>query len=459
MGYILIIFYIVLFVICLLFISRCLAVLLSKLLSLILKKNIAVDYVGFFSLRNVSINLDTGSVAFDNIWVSWRFFNSQQELPMVLHIGDMSIRADLAHEQRVNSLGHEAKKPKKTQGAVMKKYIIPTIRRIVQILGLKIDSITLMLLNAMGTESLLHISTNKISVGASADDDNILSAKLSISKFSFKLLKSINQSVAREQSHVAEGSTSLSLSIQADLANKRLLAVEIMVGDPTLRLHEGFLMTASPPRAPKPIAEDIISEVEVPDPEPELSSEQRATRFVNKLPKEARFQMENVNIHIAFQSHHRSLHLSSECIAGTSSIDTEELVSCDKDGELFLPKASFNFNFTDITIKNRQGTSLFALSSFETTIGACDDGIYSGVAVDSCHFTYYEEEATFWFGMLRDYKTWYELLEKDLAVQKMPKASKVFLRLFPNSHYQLMQIFIFRIFQFLPCCQTFPGAP
>ncbi|XP_071945413.1 bridge-like lipid transfer protein family member 2 [Antedon mediterranea] len=424
MGYILIIFYIVLFIIFLLFISRCFAVLLSKLMSLILKKSITVDYVGFFSLRNVSISLDTGSLALDNIWISWRCFNSNQEYPMVLHIGEMSIRADLAHGQKVSSLAHEAKKPKKSQGSLVKNYIIPTIRRLVQILGLKIDSVTLMLLNATGTDSLLHISTSSISLSASADDDTVVSAKLSVSKFSFKLLKSIDQTVAREQAHVAEGSTSLALSLQADLINKRLLAVEVVVGEPTLRLHEGFLMTASPPRAPKPV-EDVTNDSELPDPDPQLTPEQRATKFINKLPKEARFQMENVSIQIAFQSHNRLLHLSSECIAGTSSIDTEELVSCDKDNELFLPKASFNLNFTDITIKNNKGSSLFALSSFETAIGACDDGIYSGVAVDSCHFTYHEEEANFWFGMLRDYKTWYKLLEQDLAVQKIPKAGKL----------------------------------
>nr|XP_054747957.1 bridge-like lipid transfer protein family member 2 [Lytechinus pictus] len=169
-------FYLIFITLLLAVLSRLSAIVVSNILSKVLKKSISIEYFGFFSLKSIAIQLPKSSIEIDCIWISWRLFNSQQLHPMALHIGDVRVRAELSQED--GSLDDlPPRRPPPHPGPIkprsgISKFILSSLPTLIQyaaqLSSFHIEAVNVMLLGAMGTDSLLHVTVNDASLTGQA---------------------------------------------------------------------------------------------------------------------------------------------------------------------------------------------------------------------------------------------------------------------------------------------------
>ncbi|XP_033627571.1 protein KIAA0100-like isoform X2 [Asterias rubens] len=388
------VFYLCIIAVFLLILSKICASILSKVLSQLLKKDLSINYIGFFSLKNVSVQLQNSSVDFDDIWISWRLFNPNQRYRMVLHLGDVRVRAETPSETEQSSQHAKAsKKPgKKGSSFLGSTYVISAIRFISQMMCLNIEAVNIMLLNAMGTDSLLHATIKNVCLAATALTEQVVSTDLEVNQITFRMLRSAKQD-AGEQPHIAHASTSLKISMQLDLIMKTLVGISINVGNPRVSLHDGF-MTQILPTLPK---KRVVGEVTDPSAaQQEKPTNDKIRNIVQKLPRDAKLQIDDIDCQVTLQTEQRCLSLKTKQLLVTADINCDKLIACTKAKDVLLPAISCLMKLTDVQVNNLQSDKLLSLTDISVSLQLREAGIYSDIALRHCHILHHDEEIMFW---------------------------------------------------------------
>ncbi|XP_038053667.1 protein KIAA0100-like, partial [Patiria miniata] len=388
--------------VCILVLSKICAGILSKVLSHLLKKDVSIDYIGFFSLKNVSVQLHKSSVVLDDIWISWRLFNPSQNYRMALHLGDVRVRAEMQNDQERTPQPERGEKSvksgRKGSSFLNSSYFISGIRFLTKMMCLKVEALNIMLLNAMGTDSLLHVTIKNISLAGAALTEQVIATDLEVQQISLRMLRSAN-SDAGEQSHTAQASTSLKVSLQLDLILKKILGISVNVGSPRVSLLDGFMTQILPTFPRKTAPSDPQEHRELQQQKP---FEEKLRAVIQKLPRDAKLQIDDIDCQVMIQSEQRRLTLTTKQLLVTADVDSDKLISCTKTKDLLLPGISCLLKLTDVQMNNMQSLKLLSLNDISVSLQLRETGVYSDLALRHCHVLYHDEEMMFWLTTIQE---------------------------------------------------------
>ncbi|XP_022101959.1 protein KIAA0100-like isoform X3 [Acanthaster planci] len=382
-----------------LILSKICAGILSKVLSQILKKEVSIDYIGFFSLKNVSIQLHKSSVVLDDIWISWRLFNPSQNYRMALHLGDVRVRAEMQNDSQGTARherGEEAAKP--GSSLLDSSYFTSAVRFITKTMCLNVEALNIMLLNAMGTDSLLHVTIKNISLAGAPLTEQIISTDLEVQEISLRMLRSAN-SDAGEQSHMAHASTSLKVSAQLDFIMKKILGISVNVGTPRVSLQDGFMTQILQTFPKTAIGSDALEPQRIQQPKP---VEERIRAIMLRLPRDAKLQIDDIDCQVVIQSEQRRLTLTTKQLLVTADVNVDKLIECTKTKGLLLPGISCLFKLTDVQMTNMQSLKLLSISDTSVSLQLRETGVYSDLVLRHCHVHYLDDEMTFWLATIQE---------------------------------------------------------
>nr|XP_054749338.1 bridge-like lipid transfer protein family member 2 isoform X1 [Lytechinus pictus] len=405
-------FYLIFITLLLAVLSRLSAIVVSKILSKVLKKSISIEYFGFFSLKSIAIQLPKSSIEIDCIWISWRLFNSQQLHPMALHIGDVRVRAELSQED--GSLDDlPPRRPPPHPGPIkprsgISKFILSSLPTLIQyaaqLSSFHIEAVNVMLLGAMGTDSLLHVTVNDASLTGQAINERLVSADFSSQKLSLRMLRSAKPNEG-EQSHVAQASVALKVSTQIDLVGRVLTTLFVEVGSPNITIYDGFLPTAltrvsKAAPAVMPVQDEFVDAPTTMMPENPLT--QKLKVITKKFPEEACLDIKEASWQMVLQGGQRSLQFNTKSVILTSQLASRDGIICSQNGDLVLPPITCHLTCSHVDIMNADSVKLLRVTSLKTYLLVNERCVQIGVELQRGHSLYDEEEILFWAGWIME---------------------------------------------------------
>ncbi|XP_072163323.1 bridge-like lipid transfer protein family member 2 [Diadema setosum] len=399
-------FYVFVFVVSVTLLSRLSAIVLSKVLSKLFRKSISIEYIGFFSWKNISVQLPNCSVVVDCIWISWRLFNSQQQCPMALHIGDVSVRAELSEEEGAQDDAaplrpvSQADRPRTRSGLtkVLMSSFPTLLQYAAQLTSFHMEAVNIMLLGAMGVDSLLHVTVSGVSLVGQSSSDGVIAADFFSQQLSLKMLRSTKPSDG-DQSHVAQASVSLKVSTQIDLMQRVLTTLFVEVGSPNITIYDGFLPTgltrvskATP--AVMPVQEEFVDAPSTAQHENALA--QKLKIITRTFPEEACLDITAASWQMVLQGGQRSLQFNTQSITLTSQLASREGIICSQNEDLLLPPLTCHLTCSGVEIVNAASTKLLRMTSLKMYLVINERCVQIGIELQRGHSLYNEEEIIFW---------------------------------------------------------------
>ncbi|XP_052074223.1 protein KIAA0100-like isoform X2 [Mytilus californianus] len=222
------------FVVAIWFITRLLAWMIQWLLHRYAGVLVHIGSIGLFSCRKVILDVKKGlKIEIDKAWLSSCFVNQEVKKPVVVCISDIRIQAN-AHQD--NNRPNQPSERRTTE----ENLTLPKFAILAKYIGLKINNLTVMLLNTMIPDCLVHLDGQSINLDI-AIVEGCYSVILDVVGVNCKALRSVTTDQL-SQPCLAEMSWSTFIHLQARQDNiKHLKSLRLLIDKPHANMTEGFL--------------------------------------------------------------------------------------------------------------------------------------------------------------------------------------------------------------------------
>ncbi|KAJ8312528.1 hypothetical protein KUTeg_009901 [Tegillarca granosa] len=217
---------------------------------------VKIGRVGFFSCRKVQIIVKKGlSIEIDRAWLSSCFVNQEIKKPLVICIEDIRIQADVRKDCEQPGRTSSSAPPFKNKSG---ETTLPTFAKYAQYIGLNITNLTVMFLNTMIPDSLVHLKSQNLTV-----DISLIEQSNSTGDLSFHIRISL------KGAGVIYSKTSIITTIYSNFSITECLRV--LITKPQAMITEALLtrlqeMRKNPVLSPQEVTEEVqeTSEEDVP---------------------------------------------------------------------------------------------------------------------------------------------------------------------------------------------------
>ncbi|XP_062591853.1 protein hobbit-like [Saccostrea cucullata] len=190
---------------------------------------VKIGSVGLFSCKKVQITIKKGlSVEIERAWLSSVFFNQEVKKPLVICIEDIRVQADVHHEEQGS-----------TPRSQERKSVITKLAYYSQFLGLKISNLTVLLLNTMIQDCLVHVKSDSVNLDITVTE-GCYQLTFDVDSVKCQALRSA-QTTENIEPCLAEASWKLIHVTGLLHSNTKIKSARILVEKPQAMMTEAFL--------------------------------------------------------------------------------------------------------------------------------------------------------------------------------------------------------------------------
>lgn len=338
---------------------------------------VKIGRVGFGTFYRIHIELKKGHhVEIDKVWLSSCYFSEGIRQPLVLCMGDVRVQA--------STLGpRDAGPPSPKLETSTKQFALPKFATYLQHFGLKIQSLTVMLLKTMIPDCLIHIEGHDLGLDISSVEDS-LQFIINAGSVNCRALRSVSREERTGQSQepcLAEMKFSLFIDLSLFTSNmKRIKSSRLLVNKPQLMVTEGLLSGA---QSLQNIKRTDKNAKDVTGLQPEVKDR---TSFLEKLPEELGIHFTDVDVKIVRETKQRSLGVT---------IKTFHAEMHNQIDENNTRKVTTTLTVKDFSTKSQKAKCV-DMVSLEMKGMILNDDIQLKLTSDGCHFHYHHEEVQYW---------------------------------------------------------------
>ncbi|XP_052800693.1 protein hobbit-like [Mya arenaria] len=355
---------------------------LALILHFLIKKKtgilVKISRVGLGAFHNIHIGIKQGlQVEIDKVWLSSSYLNDAVRQPLVLCMGEVRIQANTegSHE-RAQHL--PPTKPRDRN----KIFALPKLATYLQHFGIRVDSLTVMLLKTMIADCLIHVEGQTLGLDISCVDDS-LQLIVNAGSVTCRALRSVAQTEEVGKKDKGPCLAEMSFSLYTDLSVyrnniRRLKSSRLLINKPEIMLTEGLL---SGTHYLKKDPTEIITS----HPNTEEAAQVTSSRL-DLLPEEFGMDVTEVNVTIVRENTQRSLGVKIK----TFHIDLFNEFKADSSHEI-----SCTFLIEDFTTKSQQARFAELLKlEFKSMVNSEEVRVRS--LVESAYFHYHHDEVQYW---------------------------------------------------------------
>ncbi|WAR03618.1 K0100-like protein [Mya arenaria] len=215
---------------------------LALILHFLIKKKtgilVKISRVGLGAFHNIHIGIKQGlQVEIDKVWLSSSYLNDAVRQPLVLCMGEVRIQANTegSHE-RAQHL--PPTKPRDRN----KIFALPKLATYLQHFGIRVDSLTVMLLKTMIADCLIHVEGQTLGLDISCVDDS-LQLIVNAGSVTCRALRSVAQTEEVGKKDKGPCLAEMSFSLYTDLSVyrnniRRLKSSRLLINKPEIMLTE-----------------------------------------------------------------------------------------------------------------------------------------------------------------------------------------------------------------------------
>lgn len=337
-----------------------------------------IGSVGLFSCKKVQIVIKKGlSVEIEKAWLSSVFFNQDVKKPLVICIQDIRVQADVHHEDQGST-------PRPQE----KKSVLGKLAYYSQFLGLNISNLTVMLLNTMIQDCLVHVKSDSVDLDITVTD-GCYQLTFDVDSVKCQALRS-PQTTENTEPCLAEVSWNL-IHLQALIESRsKIKSARVLVKKPQAMMTEAFL------NGLQEVRRSCLASA--------LATEERSLNHQNPgatipleqmIPNEVGIDITDLNTVIVRDNKLRTLSISlkmfhTEFFKGKS---LQEVNGSSMEG------AVLNIIIDDFHTKSPQARFADLLNlKIKCKLGI--DSIESSLAVHGGYFHYHHDEVQYWSSII-----------------------------------------------------------
>ncbi|VDI37617.1 Hypothetical predicted protein [Mytilus galloprovincialis] len=357
------------------FITRLLAWTIQWLLHRYAGVLVHIGSVGLFSCRKVILDVKKGlKIEIDKAWLSSCFVNQEVKKPVVVCISDIRIQANVHQD---NNRPNQPSERRTTEENVT----LPKFAILAKYIGLKINNLTVMLLNTMIPDCLVHLDGQSINLDI-AIVEKCYSVILDVVGVNCKALRSVNDDQL-SQPCLAEMSWSTFIHLQARQDNiKHLKSLRLLIDKPHANMTEGFLSSLQLVKKNK--LPESLSDKDVP-------KESVAKSFNWKLiPQEIGIDVTELDVKIVRETKQRTLSV------GLKTFHTEyhQDSACQDEEKSFCGLLLEDFHTESPQVKFAELLKLSLKVLISDTSLEANSNVHGGF------FNYHHEEVQYWSSVI-----------------------------------------------------------
>ncbi|XP_078336664.1 protein hobbit-like [Crassostrea virginica] len=334
---------------------------------------VKIGSVGLFSCKKVQLVIKKGlSVEIEKAWLSSVFFNQDVKKPLVICIQDIRVQADVHHEDQGSTTRPQEKKS-----------ILNKLAYYSQFLGLKISNLTVMLLNTMIQDCLVHVKSDALNLDITITE-GCYQLTFDVDSVKCQALRS-PQTTENTEPCLAEVSWKL-IHVKALIESKtKIKSARVLIEKPQAMMTEAFLTGLQDVRRSR-FANALATEERTshPNPATDIPIEQM-------IPNEIGIDVTDLHTVIVRDNKLRTLSINlkmfhTEFYKGKS---LQEVNAFDSEG------AVLNIIIDDFHTKSPQARFADLLKmKIKCKLGL--DSIESSLAVNGGYFHYHHDEVQYW---------------------------------------------------------------
>ncbi|XP_069135589.1 protein hobbit-like isoform X1 [Argopecten irradians] len=365
-------------------ITSTLAYLIQWLLQRYAGVTVKIGRTGIFSCRKVQILVKKGlKLEIEKAWLSSCFVNQEQRKPLVICISDIRIQADVRKDgQDIPSDSAtppgapDPNQPNSNRGEDNKKVTLPKIAYYLQYMGLRMNNMTLMLLNTMIPDCLVHVEGQSLSLDISMVD-NCYEFTMDVVGVSCRALRSVSEEQQQIEPCLAEMSCSTFVHLQAHKDNiKQFKMIRLLMSKPQAKMTEALFSSIQAMRTMS------ASQMENTD----NITNTRSSLNLSLIPQEIGLDVTDLDVKIVRQNIQRTLsvglknfHMEFQNNTNTSEEEQSICGLLVEDFHTESPQAKFA-----------------ALLKANVKVELNKNKVESDVAVQGAFFNYHHEEIQYW---------------------------------------------------------------
>ncbi|XP_060562860.1 LOW QUALITY PROTEIN: protein hobbit-like [Ruditapes philippinarum] len=360
---------------------------LALILQFVIKRKtgilVRIARTGFGAFHNIHITIREGlQVEIDKVWLSSCYVNEEIRQPVVLCMGEVRIQAntDGSHDRKKKTAPHPSSVPSK-------QFALPKFAAYLQHFGLKIQSLTVMLLKTMVADCLIHIEGNELGLDISCIEDS-LQFIINAGSVNSKALKSVSQTNAEaEGQHLAEMSFSLYVDLSVYRDNiKRVKGSRLLINKPQVMLTEGLLSGAYNLQENKSSPPQQQQQQQQQQPGADTSTSKPEYNLKEILPQELGVDITEVDIKIVRETKQRSLGV------GIKNFHVDMINQTNEDNS---HEITCTLLLEDFSTKSQQAR--FAdLLKLEVKSMMSNEEIKMKTLIQNAYFHYHHDEVQYW---------------------------------------------------------------
>ncbi|XP_048751983.2 protein hobbit-like isoform X2 [Ostrea edulis] len=334
---------------------------------------VKIGSVGLFSCKKVQIVIKKGlSVEIEKAWLSSVFFNQDVKKPVVICIQDIRVQADVHHEEQGSTSRPQERKSVVTKLAYYSQFI-----------GLKISNLTVMLLNTMIQDCLVHVKSDSMNLDITVTE-GCYQVTFDVDSVKCQALRSA-QTTENTEPCLAEVSWNL-IHLKAVIeSSTKIKSARLLIEKPQAMMTEAFLTSLQDVRRSR-LASALAREERLP------RSDLATNIPVEKMiPNELGVDVTDLHTVIVRDNKQRTLSISLKMFH-TEFFKGKSLQEVNTNGS---EGAVLNIIVDDFHTKSPQARFADLLKmKIKCKLGP--DSINSSLAVNGGYFHYHHDEVQYW---------------------------------------------------------------
>ncbi|XP_052234314.1 protein KIAA0100-like isoform X2 [Dreissena polymorpha] len=345
---------------------------------------VKIARVGFGAFHKIHISVKQGlQVEIDKVWISSSYVNDQFRQPLVLCLGEVRIQANT--NEPIRERAHPAPTNRK-EGASGGVHALLKLATYIQHFGIRIDSLTVMLLKTMIADCLIHVEGQGLGLDISCIEDS-LQVIVNAGSVTCRALRSVVQTDGNLQDNKGPCLAEMSFSLYADLCVyqsdiTKLKRSRLLVKKPQIMLTEGLLSGThylKPPTRPPDPQQDVL-----PD-----HGDGANPRIFSLLPQELGIDISEVDVKIVRETKQSTFERSLSVVIKTFHIDLFNEIKGDHQ------EISCTLLIEDFSTKSQQAR--FAeLLKWEIKSMVNQTEVRARCHIDGAYFHYHHDEVQYW---------------------------------------------------------------
>ncbi|OWF48647.1 protein KIAA0100-like isoform X2 [Mizuhopecten yessoensis] len=362
-------------------ITSILAYLIQWLLQHYAGVSVKIGRTGIFSCRKVQILVKKGlKLEIEKAWLSSCFVNQEQRKPLVICISDIRIQADVRKDGQFPTDNSAFSGSTQANQRHPKKVTLPKIAYYLQYIGLRVNNLTLMLLNTMIPDCLVHAEGQSLSLDISMVNQ-CYDLTMDVVGISCRALRSVSEEQQQTEPCLAEMSLSTFVHLQAHKDNiKQFKMIRVLMSKPQAKMTEALFSSIQAMRTTSALQTENNRE------NTDNITNTRSTFNFDLIPQEIGLDVTDLDVKIVRQNIQRTLsvglrnfHMEFQNNTNTSEEEQSICGLLVEDFHTESPQARFA-----------------ALLKSNIKVELNKYKVVSDVAVQGAFFHYHHEEIQYW---------------------------------------------------------------